>query len=489
MTGFADEIAAARETTDPNSYITQVKLAVRKEFARIDDTAQLDDTQYFNHSAVPDFIIKWPDHTERRLYLRNSFASIVASGDAVRFNSAKPVVLAISSDDRDDRRDSKNDIAEQSRSAPDTLISDVTAFDAIVETPDGQSGGTSEPARRGNPVAELIRVNLARGGRGLLTAQRVSELLDVQPPDPGQPDSYLQQLEQNFSPESVARISQTAVLVQVALSGDVSNLSAVDATSADLSTAEILSILPWALENPDVTDDPAFWRYIGSVISFAAVMNAKDILEGRDLTRLVKANISAWSGKRAYIGQENLPPQNPSDDDVRVREDGIWSILGPTLGANFRGLRLQLAHTGTALRGRDAKSAVQWADLASALSNFNVSSVNLKGIARSININAEESPDVSHDIDVITRSVDDTYYVAKLGLVFPAADEQAANASVDVNFDHSIISSEKPVALYNLAAAALRLLRYREPIDTDAETMLLGTSFESDGVPATESNP
>ncbi len=487
MSTFSEEIAAARETTDPDSYITQVKLAVRKEFARIDESAHLEDTQYFNHSAVPDFIIKWPDRTERRLYLRNSFASIVASGDAVRFNPAKPVVLAISSSGGDGREDSGNEIAEQSRSAPDTLISDVTAFDAIAG-PDGESREVSENVGRGNPVAALVRVNLARGGRGLLTAQRVSELLDVQPPSPDQPDSYLEELTQNFSPEAVAKISQTAVLVRVALSGDVSSLGAIDAASTNLSSSEIFSILPWALDNPEVTDDPAFWRYVGSVITFGEVMNAKDIFEGRDLTRLVKANISTWSGKRAYIGLENLPPQSPTDDQVDVRKDGVWSIIGSTIGANFRGQRLHLAHSGTALRGRDSKSAVQWVDLASALTSFKVSSVNLKGIARSININAEESSDVSHDIDIITRSVDDSYYVSKLGLVFPAADEEATIASVDVNFNHSIISTEKPVALYNLAAAALRILRYREPVDAEAEMMLLGATVESNGAHAGQSN-
>jgi hypothetical protein len=389
------------------------------------------------------------------------------------------MILAIASSRGDDSANSEKDIAEQSRSAPDSLISDVGALDALADTTVGLTRGLPTSGRNENPIAELIRVNLARGGRGLLTAQRVSKLLDVQPPHTDQPDLYLEQLEQNFSPESVAKIAQTATLLQVALSGDASGLNSEDAAFAGLGKEEILSVLPWVLENPNVTDEPEFWTYIGSVLSFAEIMNSRELFSGLDLTRLVKANMFTWSGKRAYIGLESLSSDNATEDEIRVREDGVWSIIGPTLGANFQGSRLQLAHTGTALRGRDSKSAVQWIDLTSSLSDFNVSSVNLKGIARSININAEESSDVSHDIDLITRSVDDTYYVAKLGLEFPAADAQATNASVDVNFNHSIISSEKSVALYRLAVAALRILRYRDPIDTDLEMMLLGATSES----------
>jgi hypothetical protein len=477
MTTFLDEITAARTTTDPESYIDQVKRAVRNEFARIDDSAVLDDTLYFNHSAVPDFVIRWPDRTERRLYLRNSFESIVASGDAVRFNPSKPVVLALS---MDERTDVVEDMAEQSRSAPDTLVSNAKAFDAIAEVPGQEDvGHARRSAGERNPVAGLIRSNLARGGRGLLTADRVSDLLIV-PPEPNVPvSSYVERLEQNFSPESVARISQTALLVQVALSGDVSILGDEKTPITKLSITELGDILPWMLDNPAVTDQLEFWQAIGSVVNFVDLMRMRESLEGLDLTRLVKANLSNWSGKRAYIGLESLAPDNASDDSVKIREDGVWSIIGPTLGVNFEGSRLHLAPTGASIRGRDGRSAVLWQDLSAALADFKVSSVKLRGIARSIRINAEESDDVSQDIDAVTGLVDDTYYVGRLGLSFPVTDEADASAGVDVDFDSLIISSERPVALLNLAAAALRLLRYQDPVGRDVEALLLGATFGS----------
>ncbi|WAC93569.1 hypothetical protein [Mycobacterium sp. Aquia_213] len=472
MSTFEEEIVAARATIDPDSYISQVKTAVRNEFARIDDSAVLDDTNYFNHSAVPDFIIEWPDRSKRRLYLRNSYESIVASGDAVRFNPSKPVVLALSSDDHQGLVEG---IAQQSQAAPETLISNATALDAITEGADRDRTKGDRSARNQNPVAELIRSNLARGGRGLLTVDRVSDLLDVQPPDPSQSaESYLKRLEKNFSPESVARISQTALLVQVSLSGDVSKLADNRSAAANLTVTEIGNVLPWVLENPGVTDEPDFWEYLGSIVGFAHLLQMRDSIEGRDLSRLVRANLSRWSGKRAYIGLESLAADNPSEEELKVREDGVWSIIGPTLGVNFQGSRLHLAPSGTAIRGRDGKSAVLWPDLSVALSSFKVSAVNLKGIARSIQINAEESDDVSEDIDAVTNSVDDTYYVGRLGLAFPAADEDGANAPVEVNFDSSIVASERPVSLFSLALAALRLLRYREPVDRGVEMTLLG---------------
>ncbi|WP_141217073.1 hypothetical protein [Rhodococcus sp. 14-2483-1-2] len=476
MSTFVNELAYARSAEDPDSYIAGVKAAVRREFQRIDNTAKLDDTEYFNHSAVPDFVIKWPDKTERRLYLRNSYESIVAANDAVRFNAVRPVVLALNSNPAENRVE--EEMREQSSAAPETLVADAQSFDAVSIDDDEV---VSE-----SPLAGLIRSNLARGGRGLLTTSRVSELLSLGTSSTDDSDlTYVEKLSESFLPESVARITRTARLVELALGDDFSELERLSQEDSKLDASEIRKMIPWLIENEGVTRNISFWRYVGSMVDFMDVVSLKEALGGLDLTPLVSANMGKWAGKRAYIGLENIPSDNATEQEARVRADGVWSILGSTLGVNFGGSRLHLAPSGATLRGRDKKSAVLWPDLEEALDGFDVLSVSLTGISRSISVNAEESRDVSEDVESIARSVDDTYYVRSLGLGFPAADAEDEIADVKVNFDGQIVAADRSVALADLASVALKVLRYRDPVEESVVNVLTGSSdvpLEGSGV-------
>lgn len=463
MSQFTDELQFAQQILDPDAYIERVKSAVRDEFSRIDDTAVLNDTHYFNHSAVPDFVLKWPDGSVRNLYLRNSYDSIVASNDAVRFNRARPVMLALRPPEIEE---SFELIAGQARNAPETLIADSAAFDAMT-VPEAGSDVVS-------PIGDLIRSNLARGGRGLLTSDRVSSLLNVGADaaldSPGRP--YIDLLSESFLPESVAQISKTAQIIQVALNEKFDLLE----RDSGLSLSEIRAVMPWLLSNPNVTRSPIFWKYVGERVQFSDLLQIADEIENQDLTFLIRPNLSNWSGKRAYIGTERVPTDNASKLEVKAREEGVWSILGRTLGVNFGAARLHLATSGTAIRSRGGSSAVLWPELAGALDGFSVSSVALKGLNRSIRVNAEDSPDVSQDIEDITHSVDDIYYVRTLGLSFPSAAEKDERATVEVDFDGSIVVADQAVLLSDLARAALKVLSYRTPVSDHLIEAVIGIS-------------
>ncbi|MEK8070431.1 hypothetical protein [Rhodococcoides navarretei] len=463
MSEFSAELNVATAVVDPSDYIAGVKLAVRREFERIDETADLVDTSYFNHSAVPDFVIKWPDKTERRLYLRNSYESIVAANDAVRFNDVKPFVLALRGTER--HEGPVEAIERQSQSAPDTLISDPESLDAV------STLGAEESE---TPVGELIRANLARGGRGLLTSDRVHELMTLQNSEPEAEQSlFSERLSAYFLPEAAAKITRTARLIQVALSSEEVTLP--EDSHDVLNVSEMRTIVPWLLQNPDVTESAGFWRYVGSMFSFSDLIEIKEALEHINLSPLVGPNLSSWSGSRASIGLEQLASDNATQAEIDSRADGVWAIYGSTLGVNFGGSRLHLAPSGKSIRGRGGKSAVLWPELTGSLDKFRVSSVSLKGISRSIRVNAEGSDDVSEDVESITESVDDIYYVRSLGLAVPAADSDDNEVTdVHVDFDASIVFADKPVTLAELSSAALRVLRYREPVEESTVEVLTG---------------
>ncbi|WP_310773402.1 hypothetical protein [Mycobacterium sp. Z3061] len=452
MSDFTSELAFARTATDPEIYIERIKLAVRNEFGRIDDAAQLEDTLYFNHSAVPDFVIRWPDRSERRLYLRNSYESIVAGNDAVRFNDSQPVLLALHSSE--EKPAPTAEISQQSQAAPQTLIAGPDAFDMMTDTV--TQGETSE-----SPVATLVRTNLPRGGRGLLTPALVEELLNIgTPASPKDKAPISERLSENFLPEAAARIARTANLVEIAFGEDFSALP--EPSTASLSQDEVQTLLPWLLTRPDTTRDPRFWQYIGSMLDLTDVIAYRDALANVDLTPLISSNLRKWSGKRAFIGLENIPPENATAAETAIRADGVWGLLGSTLGINSGGRRLHLAPSGYEIRGRGGMSGVLWDDLAGTLGEYDVVSANLRGVSRSIIIHAEQSADVSADVATFASSVDDTYYVRNVTLALPSANEDAALTEVAVNFDTSIVASERPVSLMTLTRIALGVLAYQD---------------------------
>lgn len=472
MSQFTDELSFARSSEDPDTYISRVKLAVRHEFERIDEGAILEDTSYFNHSAVPDFVIKWPDKVKRHLYLRDSYDSMVAGNDAIRFNRSKPVLLALNNAPESSTAGPDNaDIADQSDAAPETLITEPQVLDKVI-------GSTSTEDAQLSPLATLVRANLARGGRGLLTPERVEKLFKIGADDPNEDshEPYADRLAESFLPESAARIARTADLIEAALTGDVTSLASSDAKA--LNVSEVRTLLPWLLTNPNTTMDPVFWGHIGAMLSFSDLVQARESLSNINLTPLVTANLEIWTGRRAYIGLENIPTENASESEILARADGVWALLGSTLGVNFRGNRLHLAPSGTELRGRGGSTAVLWEDVAPTLTSFSVLSVSLKGVTRSIAINAEQSTDVSGDVDEVTSSVDDVYYVRNVGLGFPvpsAAGASADIADVQVNFDTSIVESDRVVPLSVLADVALSLLRHgRSEENTDDVRSTLG---------------
>ena len=52
--------------------ITAVKLVVANALHRVDPSTSIEDTGYFNHSFVPDFLLTWPRDADwsRDVYLR-----------------------------------------------------------------------------------------------------------------------------------------------------------------------------------------------------------------------------------------------------------------------------------------------------------------------------------------------------------------------------------------------------------------------------------
>lgn len=75
MESLSEAVLSAESEIDPFVYMRKMKSAVIESLAELDSTAEIEDTHYFNHSAVPDLLLRWRDgRGERPIYLRRRHA-------------------------------------------------------------------------------------------------------------------------------------------------------------------------------------------------------------------------------------------------------------------------------------------------------------------------------------------------------------------------------------------------------------------------------
>lgn len=405
-TVFASTQAAVDEALTaarPEDVIDGVKAAVHRELVELDPRSKIEITPYFNHSFVPDFVVTWHDggRNERRdIYLRPSLESTLAAGDVQALGKQSPVLLSLRRPETDESEaQARRDVREH---APDALVTGVTALDQFVGDPAADE-----------PLQALVRPNLVRGGRGVIshdTAAALHAPLTGTAEDVSRLEDFSGLVRQLFVPAAATRLERAAQLLEVGLTGDVSTLSpAADGDPADqlisgrLSDLELEVLLPYLLSRDTVTREPAFWAHVGGMIDLDRLEAMADSLRALDLAPLVEANEATWTAARAALVIH-------AEDEEGAFQSG-WRLIGRTL-ATVRGpWRVHVTVDKRKLRGRDNSPAARWDELAPVLAGRPVTEVTLHGVQRRVNVTADQAADVLDDVRTIRDSIPDEFYV------------------------------------------------------------------------------
>lgn len=448
---FVGALETAKDTRDSDAYISRVKSAVIDELVTLDSSVVIQDTHYFNHSAIPDLVVSWPkERGGRNVYLRHSYEAIAAAPNDAIDTTLDPVVLSL------DTRTSAHPIPvdRQLSASPRILLTDPQAMDVL-----------SSDQRGSSPIADLVRANFIRGGKGHIDLPRATSLLelDISQSDPsGVAGNSAELIGASFSEDAAARINRTAQLIAIAMGefpedefGEPSRL-----VGGRLSLAELRHLLPWLLVQARASANSRFWSYLGGMMTFADLEKIREDLEGLDVSPLIRSNARRWSAKRAYMGLST-----PLEDDQTYEErSDYWSFRDGALGVDIGANRLLLAESGTLLRARAGGLSASWSDIKSSLDGLKLARVELHGIRRSVTINAEQSDDVSGDVDEVTGSLDDIYFVGEVAVRFAAPGDEPGFRDVDVLFGKGLVSGSKGAAISDLTHLAATVLSYRAPV-------------------------
>jgi hypothetical protein len=451
---FLESLHAAMDETDPQGYIDRVKTVVRDRLYDLDRSASIEDTRYFNHSAIPDFSLTWPgERGVRNVFLRDSYDSISAGDDEGHLAPLEPVLISLDNAPSElERRDPLLRAPDSPfrRPAPRrsdrTLVTDVVAVSALSNFDEDTN----------SPLGSLVRSNFVRGARGHIDADLAEQLVSTESPDT---ETRAALIRGAFAEDAALRITRTAKLIDLAMTEDAESdlvLSAVDGT---LSLAELRTLLPWLLVQPRAASNTNFWTQLGTLVPYADIERIREDLIGLDLTPLVRANSGQWALNWGYLGLALPDALGPNDSANRPK----WSFAGGRLGADVGEERIQLAKNGQLVGSRPGSSAARWLDVVPALSGYRLSGVALQGFRRSVTIDAERSDDIRRDVEDVAASLDDEYLVTSLRIRVPAVDSDGV-AEIEVDFGAGVVKSTGSGASINDMVYALgRILKYRTP--------------------------
>jgi len=450
-----DELRSIRENYVQDDYVVHTKTAIRETLQIIDPAATIEDTHYFNHSAIPDFVVTWSgQRNSRPLYLRGSYASIVAARDVEEIQTGDPVFLSLATEQDYQTEQppiSPVEIRNASTKKAHTMLTDVGAIEEI-----------SAPESTGDsPLAGLVKANFLRGGRGLVDQARAAVLTNAV--SQGESLTFGDIVRENFFEDAVLRMERTATLLDLALSSSADDqLSNLSALTGQLSQAELRLVLPWLLRSDDVTPSPRFWRQLGAMMTLADLEAISTELDGLPLDRLVVPNVENWMAVRAFLGINS----NINTEDQPLPEG--WSFLGNVLKLDHGEARVFVSTDGRSLRGRDGGRLPRWTEIQQLLTSFKLASVNLKGITRSVRIDAEMSDDIRTDVEDVAVSLDDDYFVAEATLRFSRPEVESGHTHVVIRFAKGLAVAETGASINDLVRATSSVLNFGSQAEAGA---------------------
>jgi hypothetical protein len=449
-----DAIATALNSTDQTDVIEGIKGAVISEIERLDPSADITNTDYFNHSYAPDLVLSWAgNRQEREVYLRYNLLSAQAARDVELLGGTAPVFFSL--DSRHDDAVVAADFRDELEDESGALVTNAPAIDGFTssEMESADTGSVSEP------LLSLFRRNVVRGGRGLLISGTAQRLQDT--PSVGDIEAdllYLRSFEQTiteiFRPEAAVRLQRAADIVRAARTGNTSLFEQRDDADAPqqviggkLETDELRILLPYLLERANALDSDAFWRYVGGMISLKQLEQLAETIALEDLNRL-------------SFSPEALEQERPAPS---------WTVRAKMLAATAGAWRVHFTVDKRKGSSRDDSTLVRWEDVSPILSTSALSSVDLQGMTRRVRVSADDGSNVFADVDTISSTIEDDFRVRSLTL--RPTDEESSDLELD--FKTMTVEGRNAV-LGDLAFAAFDVLGWRYPLSEEERQQILG---------------
>ncbi len=447
-------VREARAKTRDADVIAGVKKAVADELTRLDSTLKITKTEYFNHSYIPDMVATWRENgkpQERRVFIRGSLSTVVASEDVEALSDQNPLLISLGDESGRVMKELRAQLPKTTR----TLATEVSAT-ARINT-------LEAPSEQEAQLSGLVRANIVRGGRGLLTDADADRIVAVEDDEPLEALRAFQRTVQKlFTGATAERLTRTAGLLGSFFENKPSEGVLKDLHEQPLSDGELRVVLPYVLRRADDVQSPLVWLALGSMLTLERIESLAPLLSGLDLTPLIRPAVrDLIAGRSAlFLSSEELTEEQ-KDDQLP-----IWKVQNGKLTANVHRWSLWMGSDGRKIHGRDGGADARWDELSAPLRSFDLTAIELHGLSRQLGVANVNAGAVREDVELFRRTIDDDFHVASVTV---REEGDADSPEVKVEFAPSTATGKATVDFHVRAAG---LLAVKRPFsEADIETL------------------
>lgn len=455
-TGVEEEVQYAMAQRDQSELIDGVKRAVTREVRRLDPGIKIERTEYFNHTYIPDLVATWMDKGSKKsrpIFLRGSLGSVLDSGDVTSLSDQDPVLIGL-------REDTANVLAKLRKKLPKSNGALATQVSSVARIPNDHVADEGD-----SQLSGLVRANLIRGARGVLTADDADNITAVEGPDAAESlRAFQQTVKKLFVGATADRLNRTVDMLTTFFE-EVPSQTELDRVQQDpLSDSELSVVLPFVLERANNVRSAAVWESLSSMLSLQRLENIAKSLDGVDLTPVIVPIVNSLIGGRSTIA---FASDEMTEDDLAARP-AAWRVRSAMLSADIGVWNFFVGSSARKIRGRDDGPDARWDDVSADLRGFDLSAVSLRGLSRHLEVTGEEPTAVREDVESIRSTIHDDFHVPAVTVQDPNEEEPSA---VTVDFG-AMTASGKAAVSFHLKAASL--LARKAPFAEEAVDLLLG---------------
>jgi hypothetical protein len=317
---LTDDLAEAIGDPEYGSSVRRVKEIAARSLKEADSGAKVLATNHFNHSYLPDFVLKWPNRRreERFVFLRASAYAEELEEDVVRLADRHPVFLQLS--------DFQPIDSEPLRPAIDSLDHSASESRSLVATMPA-IGHLDDSPRTGRMLSSFVM----RGGRGVIEnteAESISARVEsgfngAMTSDRDKTADALAVVEGVLDPNSTAdftRLFEAAWISGGASSADFpgGQTTIGEELSSDL-LEQLLDIVPESIED--------FWEKIGNAVNLDAFSQLHLVGDQPRLQHIMRSAVGRLSATKHVFRRTERYGEN--DDPFMWQVDtGHLSLRG-----------------------------------------------------------------------------------------------------------------------------------------------------------------
>lgn len=334
MTAFASALANL-DPENPRANIASIKNAVASQIRANDPRVSVHTTDHFNHSFVPDLVLRWANEKdERKVFLRASFESAELVQDLATLGADHPIIMSLDHVPTqtgevvdDDRPEVSEQLAEASRNSR-----------VLVTDPYGLSALQSETQNA--PVVGILSRAVLQGGRGLVgenaarqAGQRVGAGFGAaQQHNVEVTEQAVQESEQILDIRHAARVTRLLQAVWVGSGASGASFPG----QVDFGSALDEAALRFLLDLPDIRDDD-FWKRVGADLTLQRLCDLVDLETSDNLKALIRGTGHHLQSKGCRLRQIDTTVASPE-----------WSVAGGVLQLRVGNQAASFAATKTA---------------------------------------------------------------------------------------------------------------------------------------------